>query len=477
MMATVGLQTLGRLSRAGTSVRARLADCVRLHCHGVAMAGLLATLVGLGLSFYLWAGQRFAPPPVSFVGDVAPLAVHFPMALAYSLIGTLLAARQPRNPIGWLFLAVGLTSSFVPAVHNLVAAAGNSFVAPGPVTLFLAWLVSSFHLPLVGSLLILVFLVFPDGRALSPRWWIGGVFALGGAITVGLGLAVDPRGLLWYPMLPNPFAGPGWMAPTSDFLQVAGMGGVLVGLAIATTAMVIRYRAYTREQREPLKWIAAAVGLLVLTGAALMIVRYGLPVGPAIGELVLTATLIAATLVPLAAGIGILRYRLFDIDLILNHALVYVPLSALMTGIYTASVALFQRVFVAVTGDTSDMAIIFSTLILASAFTPMRKFLEGVVDRHFKPLPRVTAEAGPATASAKRTRKKAAPSAAAASVAATAAAAAPTPGASAVASPPDAEATMRALLEQLQSVEARLASLEGRRPRSQRSSKTAQSAE
>ncbi|NJD28821.1 MAG: hypothetical protein FIA92_11055, partial [Chloroflexi bacterium] len=382
-----------RLGEAPSKVWARLQACVAGHCRGVAMGLVLATLAGIGLSLYLWAGQRFAPPPVSFMSGGWPLAAQLPMALAFSVVGAVLASRQARNPIGWLFLAIGVTSSFVPAVHNMVAAAGNSFVSPGPLTVALAWLVSSFHLPLVGALLIVVFLVFPDGRVLSGRWWNGAVLAVGGALLVGIGLAIDPRGLLWYPLLPNPFAGPAWIGPASDILQLGGLASVLVGLAIASVAMVLRYRAYTPAERRPLKWIAVAIVLLVVSGSALMVVRYGLPVSPAVGEVVLTATILVAMLLPIAAGIGILRHRLFDIELILNHALVYVPLSALMTGIYTASVALFQRLFVAVTGETSDVAIILTTLILATTFTPMRKALEGFVDRHFKPLSKAPAGA------------------------------------------------------------------------------------
>jgi len=432
-----------RLARVARSLRLKLCACVSGHCHAVAIGMFVATLGGLGLSLHLWAGQRFAPPPVSFMAGGTALAAQLPMALAFSIVGTVLASRQSRNPVGWLFLGIGLTSSFVPAVHNLVATAGNAFVAPGPITLFLAWLVSSFHLPLTAAALIVVFLVFPDGRALSGRWWIGAVLAIGGALTVGLGLAIDPSGLLWYPMLPNPFAGPAWIAPTSDFLQVGGLGTVLVGLAIASASMVLRYRAYTAAERRPLKWITAAVALLVVTGAALMVVRYGLPVGPRAGELVLTATIVAAMLLPIAAGIGILRHRLFDIDLILNHALVYVPLSGLMTGIYAASVALFQRVFVAVTGDTSDLAIVITTLILASAFTPMRRALEGFVDRHFKPFSKPVASAAVLPAAA---------------------------GEASSSGPPllEDDVTMRALRERLRSVEQRLARLEAPRVRKPR---------
>ncbi len=447
------------LSRAASAVGARIAG----HTRGVAICGLLLTVAGLALSFYLWSGQRFATPPVSFMTGPGPIAAQFPMALAYSVVGAILASRLARNPIGWIFIAIGLTSSFVPAVHLMVAAAGNSFVSPGPLTLVLAWLVSSFHLPLLGALIVIVFITFPDGHPQRRRWWWGGVFAGIGALGVATGLAVDPRGLLWYPQLPNPFAGPGWMTETSDWIQLGGLASVVVGVVITTASMIVRYRSYTPAERRPLQWIAASMGLLVVMGTALMVVRYGLVVDPWIGELVLTSTILAAALLPVAAGIGILRHRLFDIELILNHALVYVPLSALMTGIYAASVALFQRMFVAVTGNTSDFAIVLTTLILASTFTPMRKGLEAFVDRRFKP-------AGPPMPSPSE--------AAAAAIAALEAAAVATPEPVVVTparpqlpvtpdTPGQTDATLQALMDQLERMERRLGDLEARPARRQ----------
>jgi hypothetical protein len=135
---------------------------------------------------------------------------------------------------------------------------------------------------------------------------------------------------------------------------------------------VFRYRDAGSEQRAQLKWVVAAVSVFAVS---LVVSILG---GTDTFDFVIP-------LLPLSVGIAMLRYHLYDIDLIIRRALIYVPLTALLGGLYAASVALFQRLFVVVTGDRSDAAIVITTLILATLFTPARKALEGAVDRRFKP--------------------------------------------------------------------------------------------
>jgi hypothetical protein len=116
-----------------------------------------------------------------------------------------------------------------------------------------------------------------------------------------------------------------------------------------------------------------------------VVVRYGLQADYATGHFLLATALIAGCLLPLAAAVAILHHRLYDIDVILNRALVYIPLTAILAGLYAAGVALFQRLFVAVTGDRSDGAVVITTLVLAGLFTPVKNGLQNFVDRRFKP--------------------------------------------------------------------------------------------
>jgi hypothetical protein len=112
-----------------------------------------------------------------------------------------------------------------------------------------------------------------------------------------------------------------------------------------------------------------------------MIARFMLPVGEALGEPMVAMVDATSALLPIAAALAITRYRLFGIDLIISRTLVYVPMMAILSGMYTASIAVFQRIFVAVTGESSDAPLVITIFLVAAAFTPVRKWLEGLVDR------------------------------------------------------------------------------------------------
>ncbi|MEO5703649.1 MAG: hypothetical protein ABIR64_01495 [Candidatus Limnocylindrales bacterium] len=146
-------------------------------------------------------------------------------------------------------------------------------------------------------------------------------------------------------------------------------------------------------ERQQLRWFLAAVSL-----GALPLVLSFLPV-PGLPPTMFLIAAFGLTLIPVAVGVAVSRYRLYEIDHLINRTLVYVPLTALLAGLYAGTVTLLQRVFQSTTGDKSDAAIIISTLVLASVFTPVRKWLEGIVDRRFKPAgPKPTADpmtAGP----------------------------------------------------------------------------------
>jgi len=156
--------------------------------------------------------------------------------------------------------------------------------------------------------------------------------------------------------------------------------GLITITALSVAAVIARYRHGTPVERQQTRWFVVAVGL-----AALPLMLSFLPgLG---GPVTLLIASFGLLLVPIAVGIAVTRYRLYEIDRLINRTLVYVPLTAIVAGLYAGVVALLQRVFQSVTGDRSDAAIVISTLILASVFTPLRKWLEGIVDRRFKAAP------------------------------------------------------------------------------------------
>jgi hypothetical protein len=353
---------------------------------GLAAAGLLAlTLIGVGLDLALWAGQRFLPPPVSYIQSQAIFLVEMFFAVAYSAMGWLLAARLPRNILGWLFLALGLAMAFQMTGTFLIQEAHQVFRPLDFPLLVYGWLMSTAHLPFSVALLVVVFVRFPTGRPPTPRWRGVGLTAAIGALLVCVGVGLDPRGLMWYPSLPNPFPAPTALAPLLTGMSLLGVAIMAVAVLLGTASMVVRYRRAGETERVQLRWIAVAVLVLAIGGLPFVVGRYALEMDFRSGELLLAIALASGAFLPVAAAIAILRHRLYDIDVIINRALVYIPLTAIVGGLYTGGVALGQRVFVAITGDRSDAAIVITTLVVASLFTHLRNWLQGFVDRRFRP--------------------------------------------------------------------------------------------
>jgi hypothetical protein len=346
---------------------------------------LVATVVAVVLDIVLWAGQRFQPPPVSFIDSQFVFVAEMFYAVSYAFMGWLLASRLQRNPLGWVLLLLGVFMAAQLTITFLIQEGHQAFRPIEWPLLFGAWLSSSAHLPLLVFLTNVFFLRFPTGRPLTPRWRFAGLLTLIGVVLVIVGIGLDPTGLGWYPSLTNVFAAPFSMRGALGIVTLAGLSTMIVGVGIGTASMVVRYHRSNDRERAQLRWIAAAVVALALAGVPFVIVRYGLQADYATGHLLLATALAAACLLPIAAAVAILHHRLYDIDLILNRAFVYIPLTGILGGIYAAGVALFQRLFMAVTGDKSDAAIVITTLVLAGMFTPVRNSLQSFVDRRFKP--------------------------------------------------------------------------------------------
>jgi hypothetical protein len=306
-------------------------------------------------------------------------------AVAYAGMGWLLATRLPGNVLGWIFQILGLAMASQLLVTFLVQEGHQAFRPLSYPLLVAAWLASSAHLPMLAVLTNVVFLRFPTGRPVTPRWRGAGWLAFVGALLVIAGMGMQPSGLTWYPTLTNVFAAPFSARPLLNIVTLAGMSMLVVGVVIGTASIVVRYHRSNDRERAQLRWIAIAVVFLALSGIPFVIVRYGLQADYATGHLLLATSLIAGCTLPVAAAVAILHHRLYDIDVILSRALVYIPLTGILGGLYAAGVALFQRLFVAVTGDRSDAAVVITTLVLAGLFTPVKNSLQSFVDRRFRP--------------------------------------------------------------------------------------------
>lgn len=293
-----------------------------------------------------------------------------------AVVGGLVASRLPGNLVGWLFLG-GALGSAIGGFGELYAVYGI-LAEPGSLPLTGAMVFVSSLFAGVGPVLafVLLPLYFPNGRPVSPRWnlvaWIALALlpvltALG---TLSPGEAVYGRGI------PNPLAVEA-LRPVEDTLGPFLFASYIALIFAAATSLVVRFRRSAGEERLQLKWFTYA--------AAFIPVWFLLnsPIERAFPNLfaVLDALVIAG--VPVAAGIAILRYRLYDIDRIINRTLVYGALTAVLAALYLGGVVVLQYAFRVLAGGETQLAVVASTLAIAALFGPLRRRVQAFVDRRF----------------------------------------------------------------------------------------------
>ena len=363
-----------------------------------AAAWLAWSLAALSGAMFVVAGvlsvlaQYAQPSGSSSVVDTVSQTVSFVLFLAFPIVGALVASRRPRNPIGWILLADGLLWMVLAVTDSyFVYGVARPGSVPYPVavgTIGNQWL----WMTAVGLLGIYLLLLFPDGRLLSKRWrllaWLSGVaIAL---FSVAEGLAPGP--LENQGGVQNPFGLDGL-----PWLSAAGyIVAPLFPLCILASAvsLVLRYRRSGGEVRQQIKWVAfvaSLAGLLYLCamiiGQVLVVSKDGgkLPTLPWWLDLLFSVAVLGFAAVPVAIGFAILRYRLYDIDIIINRTLVYGSLTASLLTLYFGGVATMQAVFRALTGQEQQpqLAVVVSTLAIAALFNPLRRRIQSFIDRRF----------------------------------------------------------------------------------------------
>jgi hypothetical protein len=280
---------------------------------------------------------------------------------AFATVGALLAWKRPTNPIGWLLSAIGLM--FAVAVFG-------GFLAHFLRTLTLvAWL--GFLYLLGFGLCVFVILLFPTGKLPSRRWrpvaWAAGAGVAGWI----LGCAFAPTIITVSPSTRNPVGATG---PAGDIFKLMALGGA--GLIAATglaagASLAFRYRRAGTAERAQLKWLIYAAAVIVVAELA------SAPIASTNLQNAISSGAIA--LVPLAIGVAVLRYRLYDIDRIVSRTLAYAIVTGLLIGIYAGLVLLATEVL----GIHSAVAVAAATLAAAALFNPVRRRVQHRVDRRF----------------------------------------------------------------------------------------------
>jgi len=294
---------------------------------------------------------------------------------AFAVVGALLVAKRPGNPVGWIMATIALIVGLFPAGDTYAAYVMTTRGYPDALAVIGAWVQSWYWFLLLALTFVYLPMLFPDGRLPSRRWLPLAVLpGIGTLAAVVLGALTDTlTGQNVDYKIDNPIGIEG-LAPVED-LPAFGVLGVLLGVGIvgAMASVVVRFRRSRGVERQQMKWFVYAAALLPT-----FLITDFLPgiVGGVLFALVVFA-------LPTAIGIAVLRYRLYEIDLIINRTLVYGSLTATLILIYLGGVISLQYAFRALTGQGSQIAIVASTLAIAALFNPLRRLVQGFVDRRF----------------------------------------------------------------------------------------------
>jgi hypothetical protein len=312
--------------------------------------------------------------------------------LAFPLVGALIASRRPHNPIGWICLAVGLLWMLLGLFDYYgVYGLAKPDTVPFPVVIYA--LVEWLWLPTVGLLAIYLLLLFPDGRLPSRRWrplaWLSGAVI----VLLGVDSVLAPGPLTDLEGVRNPFGleGAPWLVDAEIVLLLLFVACILA----SAVSLILRYRHSGGEVQEQIKWIALAgsfSGLLVFLTIVLGLLivpeefmRGSGGILPLWLQGLIFVMVLSFTGVPVAIGVAVLKYRLYDIDLLINGTLVYGSLTVSLAVVYFGGVTVTQAIFRALTGqeEQPQLAVVVSTLVIAALFNPFRRRIQSFIDRRF----------------------------------------------------------------------------------------------
>jgi hypothetical protein len=311
--------------------------------------------------------QALEPRPVA-VSDLVQDALLVALELSCVIVGALISVHRPGNRVGGLLLAGALALSVFSFLENYFG-----YVARQPGVLpdlrAVAWIANGALVAGVGAL-VLMLLLYPTGILPSSRWrpvaW-----ALAGWGLVAVALSTVQPTLVMAPTVPNPVGVQGPAARVAEQAFDAGIIPLLFFLPAAVASLIVRFGRVRGRERQPLKWLLYAVAL---SAAATILDTLGVlgAWGGAIDNLVGLG-------IPTAIGIALLRYRLYDIDRLINRTLVYGALTAILGMGYAIVVIVLGQVL----GQDTSLAVAGATLVMAALFRPLRRRLQAMVDRRF----------------------------------------------------------------------------------------------
>lgn len=314
-------------------------------------------------------------------GDLMTVVANILWALSqvvFAVLAALILTRQPHNVIGWLMMLPAAMIAFVAPIETYLASLPPAAPAtPGIPLMFMLWF-TTWGWTLLIFPVLLIPLLFPTGQPPTPRWrWVVflalGMFAFFlFVVTFSETLGVTP-GLV----VPNPI---GFIPLAAAEVWIIPWLGALVSLTLLSlSALFVRYRGAEAVERQQIKWLLYAFALFAAFYVSTALMSDENRAG--FMGLLFAPTMLA---IPVSIAIAVLRYRLYDIDLIIRRTLVYSALTASLGLVYFGGVALLQDVFQALTGEgQSPVVTVITTLAIAGLFTPLRKRIQSDIDRRF----------------------------------------------------------------------------------------------
>lgn len=361
----------------------RLAMTLWLLLVSATMATVAFYAMGWGFCYEMWTipGSKGAAACAAMtksndLGSPVEAASMVGLGFAIGTLGAFVASKRRDNAIGWWFLATGLM--FVGNALSTLYAIHFVNEDPGalPGGLVAALLTQVLGGPIIFIGFIFLFLLFPTGHFLSPRWrWVGVVAAaaltfssLGGLVETDLRMAPVDR---------NPI-GSARIQELREVPELIAGSLMLLSVAASLCAIVVRFRRSRGEERQQMRWITWAAGLLALVLLLAPIFWSTPSLEPWWGFL----WIVGVAAIPISSAIAILKYRLYEIDMIVNRTLVYASLTAILAATYLASVVILQTLLEPITRE-SDLAVAAATLAVAALFRPLRGRVQGFIDHRF----------------------------------------------------------------------------------------------
>jgi hypothetical protein len=342
-----------------------------LRLNGLAwpLCALSLVLTGLGLLFHILNLSHPSVPTFTFWVESTVMGV------GASTVGAIIASRRTQNLIGWLLCVSGLVFGVVMfateyAIYALLVAPGTLPAGEALVSVNPLWVLGF-------NLFVLMLIMFPTGKLPRSRWrWLVYLYIAIAVVEV-VAMLILPGTLEGSDLIKNPLGIEGLPIGRKPVQALIFTGGL-----VASGTLILRLRKGSWVERQQIKWLAYAAAvatggsILVYTPPEALSARWVTSVGYVVVELGVLG-------IPISIGIAILRYRLYEIDTLINRSLVYGSLTATLVALYFGGIVVLQRLFVLLTGQQSTLAVVASTLLIAALFTPLRQRIQSFIDRRF----------------------------------------------------------------------------------------------